>query len=261
MSIISILIPKGGTGKTMTSINLAAALQQRGQKVLLVDMDPQANMSQALGIDDDRGDVFIMELEKAMNEEASDISNAIVNTRSGLSLVPSSRDMSRIDYELVGTYRGEETLKRLIGPVQHRYDFIFIDCPSAWNQLTQNAVVASDFVLMPLQAETLPAKGIESFYKNLEEFKRKNNSISVTMDVLGLVLTKYDEKKKINRSTARKLLETHSDKLFDTRIRWSSQLANAQSAGLDIFSFNQRSTGAKDYDNLAVEFLHKFNDR
>lgn len=259
MSIISMLIPKGGTGKTMTAINLAAALCKRNHKVLLIDMDPQANMSQALGMEDKDGDRFMEELEKARNEMPANIGNAIVLTHSGLPLVPSSRDMSRIDYELVGTYRGGETLKRLIEPVQHEYDFVFIDCPSAWNQLTQNALVASDFVLMPLQAETLPEKGVESFYYNLDEFKKQNVNIPVKTDVLGMVFTKFDEKKKINRTIAKKLSEKHSDKVFDTRIRWSAQLANAQVAGLDIFSFSQRSNGAKDYDSLATEFLNRFH--
>ena len=101
MSIISILIPKGGTGKTMTAINLGAALRKRNRKILLIDIDPQANMSQALGMEDKDGEHFIEELEKARNEMPANIDNAIVLTHAGLSLVPSSRAMSRIDYELI----------------------------------------------------------------------------------------------------------------------------------------------------------------
>ncbi|MBX2924706.1 MAG: ParA family protein [Chitinophagaceae bacterium] len=261
MPIISILIPKGGTGKTMTAVNLAAALCKRGCKVLLVDMDPQANMSQALGLEDKDGEHFLNELEKVRNEMPANIANAIVTTACGLAIVPASRALSRTDYELVGTYKGSEVLKRLLEPVQYKYDFVFIDCPSAWNQLTQNAAVASDFVLMPMQAEMLPEKGLDSFYYNLEDFRKENDTIPVRADILGIIFTKFDEKKKINRAIAKKLSDEYGGKVFNTRIRWSAQLVNAQVAGLDIFSFNPKSNGAKDYDSLAAEFLGRFQHR
>jgi len=252
MSIISIAIQKGGSGKTTTAINLAAALQRQGERILLVDADPQANLSQSLGIADEPENNLYTELKMEMSGEESNIENAIVEIKPGLSLVPSSIDLATAETELVGVFAREYILRSLLEPVVKNYDFIFIDCPHAIGMLTVNALAASDHVLLPLQGEFLPLKGVFSFMRQFEIIKKKlNNKISV----LGFVLTKFDERKIMNMKVKQSLEETFGDKLFHTVIRTNIQLAQAQEQAKDIFSYDKNSHGAQDYEALSKEFL------
>jgi chromosome partitioning protein len=252
MPIISIAIQKGGSGKTTTAINLAAALQRMGQRILLVDADPQANLSQSLGIVDEPENNLYAELKKEMSGEDSNIGNAIIEIKPGLSLVPSSIDLAAAEMELVGVFAREYILKSLLEPVAKNYDFIFIDCPHAIGMLTVNALAASDHVLLPLQGEFLPLKGVFSFMRQFEIIKKKlNNKITV----LGFVLTKFDERKIMNLKVKQSLEEKFGDKLFSTTIRTNIQLAQAQEQARDIFSYDKNSHGAQDYEALSKEFL------
>jgi chromosome partitioning protein len=254
MSIISIAIQKGGSGKTTTTINLAAALQRQGKNILLIDADPQANLSQALGIEDEPEHNLYTELKKEMTGEATDIRKAIIEIKPGFSIVPASIELAGAEIELVSVYSREQILSSLLEPIAADYDFIFIDCPHAIGMLTINALVASDYVVMPLQGEFLPLKGVHSFMRHYEIVKRKLNR---KLDLLGLVLIKYDERKLMNTRVKESLEKVFVNKLFKTVIRTNIQLAKAQEAGTDIFQFDKYSNGATDYRNLAEEFLNR----
>ncbi|MEP7229795.1 MAG: ParA family protein [Ginsengibacter sp.] len=256
MSIISIAIQKGGSGKTTTAINLAAALQAQGKKILLIDADPQANLSQSLGIADEPEHNLYTELKKEMAGEDSDIRNAIVDIRPGFSVVPASIDLAGAETELVGVFSREHILKSLLEPVIKKYHYIFIDCPHAIGMLTVNALVASDHVLIPLQGEFLPLKGVFSFMRHFDLIKKKLNN---KINVLGFVLTKFDERKIMNMHVKQILKEHYGDKLFKTVIRTNIQLAQAQEQAMDIFSYDKNSHGAVDYDALSKEFLLKMD--
>jgi chromosome partitioning protein len=255
MPVISIAIQKGGSGKTTTAINLAAALHQDGKKVLIIDADPQASLTQSLGIVEELDRNLYTELAREMKGESGNLQEVIIQTKSGLDLVPSSIELAGAELELVSVYGREQVFSWMLEKPAGKYDFIFIDCPPAIGMLTVNALVASDFVLIPLQAEFLPLKGVRSFLHHFKALKKINKNL----EVLGFILTRYDERKIMNRQISRELEEEFGSKVFHTHIRNNIQLAKAQEAGLDIFNFDKRSNGAEDYALLSKEFLAKLS--
>ena len=252
MKIISIANFKGGVGKTTTAINLAAGLKNKGKKVLLIDVDPQANLTQSLGLKDEiENSIYTVLRNEALGEKTK-LTDVLINT-SGLDIIPSSLELANAELELASVYGREQILSQLIKPLKE-YDFVFIDCPPSMSMLTINALVASDFVLIPLQAEFLPLKGARNFLKHFELVQKLNKKIKL----VGFVLTKYDPRKKMNRQV-KEILEKEfsNDKVFKTHIRTNIALANAQEKGIDIFSFDATTNGATDYHNLTIEFLKK----
>ena len=254
MPILSIAIQKGGSGKTTTAINLGAALCRAGKKVLLVDADPQANLSQSLGIPDEPSFNLYTELKKEINGDGGDLARTIVTTPQGMDVIPASIDLAVVELELVSAYSREQLLNSLLQPLAPAYDFVFIDCPHAIGMLTVNALVASQYVLIPLPGEFLPLKGVYSFMRQFDMIRKKLNP---RLELLGLVLTRYDERKLMNVGVRHQLEEKFPGKVFQTSIRSNMQLAKAQEAGKDIFSYDKRSNGAKDYTDLAEELIKK----
>ena len=171
-----------------------------------------------------------------MTGEPSDIRKAIVEIRPGFSMVPASIELAGAEIELVSVYSREQILRALLEPVVADYDFVFIDCPHAIGMLTINALVASDYVLMPLQGEFLPLKGVHSFIRHYDIVRKKLNR---KLELLGLVLIKYDERKLMNTRVRESLEKTFENKVFKTVIRTNIQLAKAQEAGMDIFHFDK----------------------
>lgn len=253
MPIVSIAIQKGGSGKTTTAINLAAALHRLGKKVLLVDADPQANLSQSLGVEEREHNIYT-EVKKEAAGESSDLEQIIVETRSGLALVPSSIELDAAERDLVSVYGGEQVFTWMLEKIKTKFDYIFIDCPPSNGLLTANALVVSDFVLMPVQAEFLPLKGLRSFMVNYAKIRARLNR---RLEIIGFVLTRFDERKTMNRQVLREMEEEFGEKVFQTHIRNNIQLAKAQEAGIDIFNYDLQSHGAEDYEHLAVEFIEK----
>ena len=254
MPIISVAIQKGGSAKTTTAINLGAALQRKGKKILLVDADPQANLSQSLGITDEPEINLFTVLKKEISGESGNIKEAIIHTSSGLDIIPSSIELAGAELELVSVYGREQMFGWILQPIVNEYDYIFIDCPPAIGMLTVNALTASDYVLMPLQAEFLPLKGLRSFMVHFKAIKSKLNK---KIEILGFVLTRYDERKNMNRQVLHTLESEFGEQVFHTHIRSNIQLAKAQEAGKDIFSYDKHAHGAEDYMKMAEEFLQK----
>lgn len=254
MPIISVAIQKGGSGKTTTTINLGAALHLSGKKVLLIDADPQANLSQSLGMKDEPENNLYAEIKKEITGQGSDIKKAIVEIKPGFSLVPASIELADAEMELVSVYSREQVLSWMLKPVINEYDFIFIDCPHSIGMLTVNALVACDEVVIPLQAEFLPLKGVHSFMRQFNNIKKRLNP---QINLLGFVLTKFDDRKKMNHSVQEELEREFDNKVFQTHIRTCISLAKAQEAGVDIFSFDKNSNAAIDYALLGKELLEK----
>ena len=254
MPVISIAIQKGGSGKTTTTLNLGAALSQEGKKVLLIDADPQANLSQSLGIDEEPPFNLYSELKKQILKEEGKLSRAIVHTPQGMDVIPASIDLGIVELEMAGLMGREYLISELLNPIVDNYDYVFIDCPHAISLLTVNALVASDSVMLPLPGEFLPLKGVYGFMRQFEIIKKKLNP---RLELMGMVMTKYDERKQMNVGVKKQLEEKFENKVFQTVIRTNIQLAKAQEAGKDIFSYDRSANGAKDYRQLASELLRR----
>ena len=251
MKIISIANFKGGVGKTTTAINLAAGLKNRGRKVVLIDVDPQANLTQSMGMTDEVENSIYTALRKEAFGEEVELAEVMLN-RLGLDLIPASLELANAELELASVYGREHILGQLISSLSG-YDFVFIDCPPSMGMLTINALVASNYVMLPLQAEFLPLKGARNFFKHFKLIKKLNKEL----ELLGIVLTKFDTRKIMNQEIRKKLIDEYGEKVFETPIRTNIALAKAQQDGQDIFSHSPRSNGALDYAALTEEFLAK----
>ncbi|HNP83886.1 MAG TPA: ParA family protein [Nitrospira sp.] len=253
MNIVSIAIQKGGAGKTTTTVNLAAALRDTGKKCLLIDLDPQASLSQSLGIADQPEPNIYHLLKREAAGDAAPPEEAVLE-RCGMDILPSSLELASAELELVSVYGREQILSQILQRLDGKYDYVLLDCPPSIGMLTVNALVASRYLLMPVEAEFLSLKGAKSFLRHLDLVRRLNGKL----DVLGFLLTKYDARKTMTGEVEARLKEEFgSDKVFDTRIRNNIALAKAQQAGMDIFSFQRSSNGAEDYRKMGQEFLNK----
>ncbi len=252
MPTISLAIQKGGSGKTTTALNLAAALRRLGRSVLLVDLDPQANLTHSLGIRDEDGEreniYHLLRIE--MNGKKAELGRIVLTTAGGQALVPAGLELADAELELVATYGREHLVKRLLEPLIDEYDYVLIDCPPAIGMLTVNALVASDFVILPLQAEYLPRKGLESYYRH---HRRLQQALNPDLRVLGLVLSRFDPRKNVHARSRRELEATYPGWLFPTAIRTNIALAEVQEAGLDIYAHAPHAHGAEDHLSLAYD--------
>jgi len=256
MKVISIANFKGGVGKTTTAINLASGMVLQKQKVLLIDIDPQANLTQSLGLTDEIETSIYTVLRKEAFGEKTQILDARLYVQR-LDLIPAALELASAELELASVYGREQILTQLLRRVKN-YDYVLIDCPPSMGMLTINAMVASHYVLIPLQAEFLPLKGVRSFLKHFEVIKKLNKHL----ELLGFILTKYDNRKTMNRQVRAQLEQEFSQgQVFCTRIRTNIALAKAQEAGTDIFTFDARSHGAEDYVALTKEFLTKIKSK
>lgn len=253
MITIAVAIQKGGSAKTTTAINLGAILRDMGKSVLLIDLDPQANLTQSMGLlDEPEPNIYHLLHREAKGEDV--LLNQAIYECQGIDLIPASLELAGAEMELVSIYGREKLLQSLLKSATKNYDYILIDCPPALGMLTVNALTASDYVLMPLQAEFLPLKGVHSFMRSLEKVQKQLNP---DIKVLGLLLTKYDQRKNLNRQVLEVLKRNYGSKVFDTCIRSNIALAQAQEKGIDIFKFASNSNGAMDYRSFAAEFLDR----
>ena len=253
MAVISIATQKGGTAKTTTAINLAASLRLNGYSVLLIDSDPQCNLTYSLGLADDSELNLYTEYKKEISGQKSNLAEAVRQTKSGLHLIPSSIELANSELELVSKFAREYTLRnRMLRRLVNEYDIILIDCPPSFGMLTINALVASDHILIPVQGEYLPKKGVESFLKLLQNMKEL---LGINVNVIGYLLTRFSPRKKMNLEIKEWLEKTFQDKLFRTFIHTDIRLSMAQKKGEDIFTYAPGSVAAHDYESFAVEFL------
>ena len=244
--VISISNHKGGVGKTTSAINIGAGLNKLGKKVLLIDLDPQANLSQSLGlIDQDRNIYGAIRGEYKLEP---------ISILKGLDLIPSTLDLSGAEIELSGEAGREYILRELIDPLRGSYDFIIIDSPPSLGLLTINSFTASDEILIPLQAQYLALQGLAKLMEVIEKIQKRLNK---DLKLGGVIVTQYDNRKVLNRDVV-STIETHfKDEVFKTKIRDNIALAEAPTQGVDIFRYNPKSYGAEDYLSLCKELLIK----
>ncbi len=248
--ILSIANQKGGVGKTTTSVNLATALSAIGQKVLLVDLDPQGNASTGLGVKRAglRSSTYDIIFEDATVEET------VKKTKvPGLDVLPSSIHLSGAEIELVNLENREYRLKDGLSQ-QSEYDYIIIDCPPSLSLLTLNAFVASHSIVVPLQCEFYALEGLSHLVKTIERVKKNFNP---ELDIHGVVLTMFDKRNNLSEAVANDVREYFGDTVYKTVIPRNVRLSEAPSYGLPAIVYDMRCPGSKAYINLAKEILKR----
>lgn len=248
--ILAVANQKGGVGKTTTAINVAASLALSGQKVLLVDLDPQGNLTSGVGLKGLHApagtiyDALMTNVDPAAFLFESQIEN--------LTVIPADQNLTGAEIELVSVSERERRLRRVLEPLRPRFDRILIDCPPSLGLLTLNALVAADAVLIPLHCEYFALEGLADLVATL---RRVCGGLNPTLDIEGVLLTMYDDRTNLGQLVARDVREFFKDKVFDTVIPRNIRLGEAPSHGLPVVLYDPRSRGAEAYLALAREMV------
>ena len=248
-TIIAVVNQKGGVGKTTTAVNLAAALTERGLRVLVCDFDPQANATSGFGIDKRR----VKHTSYSVLIGEATAQDALVKTEYA-HVIPSSADLAGAGVELIGMERRERVLRQALEPLRQQYDVIFIDCPPSLEMLTLNGLVAADGILIPVQCEYFALEGLSDLMATLRSVKRKLNPC---LDIFGVVLTMFDGRTNFSTQVAQEVRRHFPGKVFTTSIPRNVRLAEAPSHGLPITAYDRSSRGAVAYRELAEEVERK----
>ncbi len=248
---IAVANQKGGVAKTTTAINLGAALALSGKRVLLIDLDPQANLTSGLGRKDQAGAAGTV--YEALTAEVPDARSVMVDTAiERLSLIPASRDLTGAEIELVMLDARETRLRMLIDAARADFDYIFIDSPPSLGLLTLNALVAADTVLVPLNGEYFALEGIAELVSTIDRVRAAFNP---SLAIEGVLLTMYDERTNLGQQVGANIREYFGDKVYATVIPRNIRLGEAPSHGMPVIVYDPRSRGAEAYLELAKEFL------
>lgn len=242
--IIALLNHKGGVGKTTSVINIGAGLVELGKKVLLIDLDPQANLTLSLGIPRQPSTIY-----EAVRGESELVPYTV---KQNMDVVISTLDLSGAEMELINEAGREFILRELFEPIREEYDYILIDCPPSLGLLTLNALTSCDLVYIPLQTEFLAMQGLAKIKQVIQKVKLRLNK---KLQIGGVIATMYDSRKVLNRDVVSTIEKYFGDLVFETKIRDNVSLAEAPAQRKDIFDYSPNSAGAEDYLNLCREIL------
>ena len=253
--IISFSNQKGGVGKTTSAINLASYVAKFGNKVLLVDFDPQGNATSGFGIEKNQlqKNCYDVLMGECMAQDVI-VPTVIEN----LSIMPCNIDLAAAEVDLVSMVARESSLKRALEPIKNNYDYIFIDCPPSLGLLTLNALVASDSVIIPIQSEFFALEGLSQLVNTIKIVKQRLNP---TLVINGVILTMYDNRTTMSKQVTAEIYKYFGDKVYTVPVPRNIKLVESPSFGVPVVLHAPKSTGAASYEALAHQFLERENQR
>ena len=260
--VIAIANQKGGVGKTTTTLNVAIGMARNGFDVLVIDFDPQGDLTSSLGwkTNDALENSVSSMLDDYINDEPIDYDSLILNHPEAVDVIPANIELADFEMRLVSVINREQTLSNCIEPLRNKYDYIFIDCPPSLGMLTVNALAAADEVLIPVQTQYLPAKGMTKLLQTVNKVQRK---INCNLKINGIVMTLADSNTNITRSTIETIRESFSKniKVFDTIIPKGTKASEATTKGISIYKYAKDSKVALAYESLTKEILNKDKEK
>lgn len=255
-NVIAICNQKGGVGKTATAVSMGIALTENGKKVLLVDFDPQGDATYSLGWKnyDKLEDTIASLMKKIIKDEIFKDGEAILTHKEGVELVPANESLADMEVALVNVMSRELVLRDYLDEVKDDYDYVLIDCPPSLGMLTVNALAAADSVLIPVQANPLPAKDMTQLLKTINKVKR---GINPRLKINGIVITLVDARTNLAKDVTMQLKENYGSaiKIYDSHIPLAVKAAEVTAKGKSIFAYDENGTVAKAYKALAKEVI------
>ncbi len=246
MKYISVVNQKGGTGKTTTVVSLGAALAQRGKKVLLIDLDPQGNLSYSLGINN-----FDYTIGDVMMGDATVKQSILPVENEGLDIIPSSIDLANIELSIAQIKQRELQLKKTLKGLS-KYDYVLIDCPPSFSLLAVNSLTLSNEVIIPMQMTALSLQGLDLIYSTIMKIKK---SLNPKLKILGILPVMVDKRRKLSSEVKDYIQDNFNINLFESCIRNNVKAAEAPSFGRSVINYSPSSNSAKDYQEFTNEFL------
>jgi len=247
--VIAVVNQKGGVGKTTTSVNLAAALAQAGERVLLVDLDPQGNATMGSGVDKSKAARTVYHVLLGLADAAA---VCVRSERGGFDLLPANRELAGAEIELVDLPNREVRLKMALAPLDDRYAFVIVDCPPSLSLLTVNALTAAQQVIIPMQCEYYALEGLSDLVGTI---KRVRAHLNPTLDIAGLLRTMYDPRSTLTQQVSQQLESHFGKKVYRTLVPRNVRLAEAPSYGTPAVVWDPGSKGAQAYAAFAAEIL------
>jgi chromosome partitioning protein len=251
--VVAFANQKGGVGKTTTAVNLSVMLANLGNRILLIDVDPQGNATSSLGIDKDSLDATIYDVLV----DQTPVSQVVIPTdRPRLDLLPSTPELAGAEVELVGMPERERRLARALDQAAKDYDVVLMDCPPSLGLLTVNALTAARYVIVPIQCEFLALEGVGQLITTIDLVKRQLNP---PLDILGVLMTMYDARTRLAAHVVEEVRRYFPQRIFQTVVPRSIRLAEAPSFGQSIAEYDADSRGAQAYADIAAELISRLH--